>query len=258
MDEYNHSETSSIITSARTISSSSTIPGLGALSGRAITALGSAVINGVESILIRRRLAQIENIFERGLPQSSDDLRAIYSDLLELSRPPYSRSLQTRALQLIQDNFGNMEIEGLTTSENCSTETSSIFTSTGPYTSSSSTIPGLGAHSGKAIKRLGSIVVVHGINGVIGRWKLAQIKLQVEQVRILEERLPLDRWTRLRAFYSGYSAQNLDWNERKGLYTDVLSELFRHVYSLSIRKRARDNLKGMFSRSCEAPPRWKK
>ncbi|KAJ3993525.1 G-protein alpha subunit-domain-containing protein [Lentinula boryana] len=115
MSEYGASETSSIFTSTGTFTSSSTVPGLGALSGKAIKRFGSAVVNGVDAILIRRRLAQIEDHFAQktdGTVQS-DALKSLYSDLLELSRPVYSLSIRTRAFRVIMGKVGGMDFENL-------------------------------------------------------------------------------------------------------------------------------------------------
>lgn len=78
------SETSSILT----ITSSSTVPGLGSLSGKAIKRVGTAVLNRVEDILIRRRLAQAEALLGQRADTANANsvLKSLYSDLLELSR----------------------------------------------------------------------------------------------------------------------------------------------------------------------------
>ncbi|KAE9396831.1 G-alpha-domain-containing protein [Gymnopus androsaceus JB14] len=107
-----HSETSSIFTTT----SSSTVPGLGYHSGRAIRRVGSVVVNGLDAILIRRRLAQVEAVLGQGanaLNAESDKLKLLYSDLFELSRPVYSLSIRTRAFSLIMGQVGGMEFEDL-------------------------------------------------------------------------------------------------------------------------------------------------
>ncbi|KAJ3732836.1 G-protein alpha subunit-domain-containing protein [Lentinula guzmanii] len=111
MSEYGASETSSIFTSTGTFTSSSTVPGLGALSGKAIKRFGSAVVNGVDAILIRRRLAQIEDHFAQKTDDTvqSDALKSLYSDLLELSR----LSIRTRAFRVIMGKVGGMDFEDL-------------------------------------------------------------------------------------------------------------------------------------------------
>lgn len=81
-------ETSSILTRTGTFTSSSTIPGLGATSGKAFKRLGTALVNGVDAILIRRKIAQLETIFGQKTtkPTESSSLKSLCCDLLELSR----------------------------------------------------------------------------------------------------------------------------------------------------------------------------
>ncbi|KAF5367665.1 hypothetical protein D9757_010994 [Collybiopsis confluens] len=111
------SRASSIFSSSGqvTVTSSSTIPGLGALSGKVIKRLGSAVVNQFDAVLIRRRLSQIENVFRMHSDNAMgpDSVRGLYSDILELSRPVYSLSIRTRALRLIMGRVGAMEFEDL-------------------------------------------------------------------------------------------------------------------------------------------------
>ncbi|KAE9387468.1 G-alpha-domain-containing protein [Gymnopus androsaceus JB14] len=101
------SETSSILT----ITSSSTVPGLGSLSGKAIKRVGTAVLNRVEDILIRRRLAQAEALLGQRADTANANsvLKSLYSDLLELSR----LSVRTRAFRLIMRQVGAMDFEEL-------------------------------------------------------------------------------------------------------------------------------------------------
>ncbi|KAJ3713175.1 hypothetical protein C8R42DRAFT_727505 [Lentinula raphanica] len=115
MSTYSASESSSIFTSRGTCSSSSTIPGLGYYSGKVIERLGSAVVNGVDAILIRHRLAQIK----AKLGPKSDGIakagvvKTLYDDLLELSRPIYGLSIRTQAFQVIMSKVGGMVFEDL-------------------------------------------------------------------------------------------------------------------------------------------------
>ncbi|KAE9404404.1 hypothetical protein BT96DRAFT_973225 [Gymnopus androsaceus JB14] len=116
MDEVDYSDASSTFTSSGTFTSSSTIPGLGALSGKAIKRLGTSVVNGLDAFLIRRRLAQLEAIFENKSVSlsGSDTLESLYSDLLELSRRSvYPPSIHKRAFRLIMGVVGGMEFEPL-------------------------------------------------------------------------------------------------------------------------------------------------
>ncbi|KAJ3840605.1 hypothetical protein EV361DRAFT_918938 [Lentinula raphanica] len=109
------SEASSIYTNTDTFTSSSTIPGLGSLSGKAIKRFGSAVVNGVDAILIRRRLAQIEDTLgptSDGIAEASV-VKSLYDDLLELSRPVYGMAIRTRAFRVIMSKVGGMNFEDL-------------------------------------------------------------------------------------------------------------------------------------------------
>ncbi|KAF9069016.1 hypothetical protein BDP27DRAFT_1421442 [Rhodocollybia butyracea] len=84
-------DTSSVFTSTGTFTSASTIPGLGALSGKAIKQVGIAVVNGVNAIIIQRRLAQLEaTLGQKDTMTHSSDVKSLYSDLLELARTIYS------------------------------------------------------------------------------------------------------------------------------------------------------------------------
>jgi hypothetical protein len=83
----------SIATSWRTISSESLIPssgssltqwGPGTLSGKAIMAVGEAMLDAVENIIIRRRLRTIAKHFPH--TDSMPVPGKIYDDLVELSR----------------------------------------------------------------------------------------------------------------------------------------------------------------------------
>ncbi|KAF5376169.1 hypothetical protein D9757_009325 [Collybiopsis confluens] len=108
------SDSSSFNTGTNTFSSSSTIPGLGALSGKVIKRVGTAVVDTLDGILIRRRMAQIElshrqehkaiNVKER---------RALYNDLLELYRPGYSLRIRSRAFSLIMEKIPGAAVQDL-------------------------------------------------------------------------------------------------------------------------------------------------
>ncbi|KAJ3722517.1 hypothetical protein C8R42DRAFT_709597 [Lentinula raphanica] len=115
MSTYSASESSSIYTNTDTFTSSSTIPGLGSLSGKAIKRFGSAVVNGVDAILIRRRLVQIEDSLgptSNSIAEASV-VESLYDDLLELSRPVYGLSIRTRAFRVIMSKVGGMDFEDL-------------------------------------------------------------------------------------------------------------------------------------------------
>ncbi|KAJ3779042.1 hypothetical protein FB446DRAFT_782888 [Lentinula raphanica] len=116
MSTSSASESSSIFTSGGTFTSSSTVPGLGYLSGKVIKRFGSAVVNGVDAILIRRRLAQIEDSLgptSDGIVETPGVVQSLYSDLLELSRPVYSLTIRTRAIRVIMSKVGAMDFQDL-------------------------------------------------------------------------------------------------------------------------------------------------
>ncbi|KAJ3722487.1 hypothetical protein C8R42DRAFT_720852 [Lentinula raphanica] len=116
MSTSSASESSSIFTSGGTFTSSSTVPGLGYLSGKVIKRFGSAVVNGVDAILIRRRLAQIEDSLgptSDGIVETPGVVQSLYSDLLELSRPVYSFTIRTRAIRVIISKVGAMDFQDL-------------------------------------------------------------------------------------------------------------------------------------------------
>ncbi|KAE9388562.1 hypothetical protein BT96DRAFT_430357 [Gymnopus androsaceus JB14] len=93
-----HSETASILTNTGTFTASSTltstetftstIPGLGATSGKALKRVGAAVVNVVDAILIRRKISQLETIFKQKRLKLGNliPLETDYDTLLELSR----------------------------------------------------------------------------------------------------------------------------------------------------------------------------
>ncbi|KIK54069.1 hypothetical protein GYMLUDRAFT_919536 [Collybiopsis luxurians FD-317 M1] len=109
------SESSSIFTTTRTLTSLSTAPGLGYLSGRAIHRVGAVVVDGIDAIVIRRRLAQIEAVLGQwcGRVEICNETRILYKDLLECVRPIYEQSIRKRALLLIMGKIGSLEFECL-------------------------------------------------------------------------------------------------------------------------------------------------
>ncbi|KAF9024785.1 hypothetical protein BDP27DRAFT_1352099, partial [Rhodocollybia butyracea] len=113
-DHYNDSLED--ISRTGTYTSSSTIPGLGYLSGTVIKGVGTVVTNQVDNILIRQRLAQLEAILGQNscaITTDSRDRESLYNDLLELSRPVYNSSIRTRAFRLIMGRVGGMDFEDL-------------------------------------------------------------------------------------------------------------------------------------------------
>ncbi|KAF5379614.1 hypothetical protein D9757_009190 [Collybiopsis confluens] len=128
---------------------------------------------------------------------------------------------------LIQSSRHNMD------SDNQSEEASSLLTTTGTTFSSFSVIPGLGYISGKAIHRVGS-VVVDGIDAVIIRRRLAQIEAEIRQSQTYTPAFkfapPADRLNLL-------PLDHLDGLKKAEICRDLL-ELSRAVYGSSIQNRA--------------------
>jgi hypothetical protein len=85
-----HSRQSLISTSdyAETRSSSSTVPGVGEMSGRAIKALGKVTLRGLDEIQLRLRLSALDPLFphETRIVWETDDGEAMYEEILDLSR----------------------------------------------------------------------------------------------------------------------------------------------------------------------------
>ncbi|KAJ6505437.1 hypothetical protein C8R45DRAFT_549030 [Mycena sanguinolenta] len=87
--------------SVYTTTSSSTQWGPGALAGKAIRAMGKAVVRGTEYVVISRRLSAIKAAFS---PRSDDNrpTERMFDDLLELSRPAlYPEAFRIQAMQII-------------------------------------------------------------------------------------------------------------------------------------------------------------
>jgi hypothetical protein len=73
-------------TTSRTSSKWSTIWGPGTLSGKALEAFGKATLRGVESLVIRRKLAFLRSIFPHKNDAVIMNIEDVYDDVLELSR----------------------------------------------------------------------------------------------------------------------------------------------------------------------------
>ncbi|KAJ7046186.1 hypothetical protein C8F04DRAFT_1173146 [Mycena alexandri] len=87
-----------------TTTSSSTQWGPGAVSGKAVLAMGKAVVRGAEHLIILRRLAAIEAAMpcvDTGGTQSDLSLENMFADLLELSRTLYTEAIRIQAMQII-------------------------------------------------------------------------------------------------------------------------------------------------------------
>jgi hypothetical protein len=80
------SMTNSLTSSECTTSTSSTVPGLGELSGKAILALGRVTLRGAEYVIIRRRLEAISAKFPHLNVDQTPGIEQMYDDVLELSR----------------------------------------------------------------------------------------------------------------------------------------------------------------------------
>jgi hypothetical protein len=75
-------ESSSIYTTT----TSRTIPGIGALSGKFFHIFGKTVLLALENVAIRRRLSYIQSFFPLSDENPPPDVASLYDDLLELAR----------------------------------------------------------------------------------------------------------------------------------------------------------------------------
>ncbi|KAF8076851.1 hypothetical protein FPV67DRAFT_1472873 [Lyophyllum atratum] len=106
---FSHSSYSSTECETTSGSSTSTVPGPGALTGKAIKALGVATLRGLGRIVMARHLAAVSHNFphtdeEAARIRNIDD---VYNDLLEFSRPGmYSDEINGRALAFILGQIG--------------------------------------------------------------------------------------------------------------------------------------------------------
>ncbi|RDB19867.1 hypothetical protein Hypma_013011 [Hypsizygus marmoreus] len=90
-------------------SSTSTVPGPGALTGKALKALGVATLRGLGRIVMAKHLATVTHSFPHTDEQASSirNIDAIYDDLLEFSRPGmYSAETSDKALGIILSQIG--------------------------------------------------------------------------------------------------------------------------------------------------------
>ncbi|KAL0569345.1 hypothetical protein V5O48_012617 [Marasmius crinis-equi] len=105
-DEDSRSEASSIC-------SSSTVHGLGYLSGRAIKSLGEAVLNGLDYVLVTRQLGRMESYFAGQWNEENPETREMCRLLIEFAHPGYILSVRTRAMCLIMSQIGAGKFKGL-------------------------------------------------------------------------------------------------------------------------------------------------
>lgn len=94
-------------------SSSSTIPGPGAITGKAVKALGRATLRGFDRIIIAKHLATITRIFPHTDEEGSHirNINSTYDDLLEFSRYAFSNQyviyiLMIQGPECITTKFG--------------------------------------------------------------------------------------------------------------------------------------------------------
>jgi hypothetical protein len=79
-------DSSATPSSIYTTTTSRTVPGIGALSGKFIHGFGKIVLRGFESVVIRRRLSRIESLCPLSDNDPPPDVLRLYDDLLELAR----------------------------------------------------------------------------------------------------------------------------------------------------------------------------
>ncbi|KAL0566177.1 hypothetical protein V5O48_015839 [Marasmius crinis-equi] len=111
MSEYY--EVSGTFSRTATQTTSSTVVGLGYLSGRAIKRLGEAVLNGVDYILVNRQLKRMESYFAGQWNEESTDTREMCRLLIEFTHHGYILSVRTRSLCLIMKQIGAARFKGL-------------------------------------------------------------------------------------------------------------------------------------------------
>lgn len=90
-------------------SSSSTVPGPGALTGKALKALGKVTLRGFDRIVMNRHLTTVIHSFPHTDAEASNiqNIQEIYDDLLEFSRPGmYSADTGERAIGIILRQIG--------------------------------------------------------------------------------------------------------------------------------------------------------
>ncbi|KAJ7748408.1 hypothetical protein B0H16DRAFT_1461689 [Mycena metata] len=113
------SRTSLSGSSLYTTTSSSTQWGPGAVAGKAIRAMGKAVVRGAEYVVISRRLSGIKAVMpcaDNELPRRPN-VHRMFLDLLELSRPRlYPEAFRTQAMQILLAQIASQQIRHLCSS----------------------------------------------------------------------------------------------------------------------------------------------
>ena len=69
-----------------TTTSSSTVPGIGSLSGKGILAFGRLILRGVEWVIIPQKLRVARSLFPHTDHATFEGIEQVYDDLLELTR----------------------------------------------------------------------------------------------------------------------------------------------------------------------------
>ncbi|KAF9458476.1 hypothetical protein BDZ94DRAFT_1239966 [Collybia nuda] len=114
LSDTNTTSFDALSTTTDTDSTSRTIPGPGALSGKAVLALGKATLHGAEVIIIRRRVQVISSKFPHKDEDNVKGIESMYEDILELSRRDlYSDVIRTRALHVILVQIGSGHVKKL-------------------------------------------------------------------------------------------------------------------------------------------------
>lgn len=101
VDSLRSSRPSTGIVSHSTVTTESTVRGIGSHSGKFIYAVGTAALKGIEILVILRKLTDIKNVFPHK-DGDADDLTRVYEDTLELARyvVGYIWQMITHILQL--------------------------------------------------------------------------------------------------------------------------------------------------------------
>lgn len=72
--------------SSTTVTSSSTVRGVGSVTGRVALAVGRLLLRGIDNVVVQRKLNVIASILPCDDYKLSSEYQSVYADLLELSR----------------------------------------------------------------------------------------------------------------------------------------------------------------------------
>ncbi|KAF9463084.1 hypothetical protein BDZ94DRAFT_652436 [Collybia nuda] len=101
-------------TTEHSYSTSRTVPGPVALSGKAILALGKTTLRVAENLVIRTRLQALSSTFPHRDRDTIKGIDQMYKDIMELSRRDlYPNVARVRALHIILVQIGSCEVEKL-------------------------------------------------------------------------------------------------------------------------------------------------